>query len=222
MISEYKNSSEKQLPRRTFHRHSEEKRRQDLIQATMDCVCDLGLQAATVRNVAARAGVSSGLIRHYFSTKDHMIQAAYRATMSGMTASAKASVKDISGDPFLRLQLFVSANLGPPVVDVRTLTLWASFISLIHVDEEMAKIHHEGYLEFRKVLEDLVSDLFAETGKPCSRRDCIHYAIKINAIIDGLWLEGCLAEDMFESGELMEIGVEAVGAVIAINLKGSR
>lgn len=186
----------------------------------MDCVCELGLQATTVRNVAARAGVSNGLIRHYFSTKDHMIQAAYRATMSGMTASAKASVKDISGAPLLRLRLFVSANLSPPVVDARTLSLWASFISLIHVDQEMAKIHREGYLEFRKVLEHLINDLFADIGKPCSRQECIHHAIKINAIIDGLWLEGCLAHDIFESGELMEIGIEAAGAVIGIELGG--
>jgi len=186
----------------------------------MDCVCDKGLQAATVRNVAARAGVSNGLIRHYFSTKDHMIQAAYRATISGMTVSAKAAVKDIADNPALQLRLFISANLGPPVVDERTLSLWASFISLIHVDEKMAEIHRQGYLDFRKVVEGLIRNLFAEVDRPCSQQECERYAIKINATIDGLWLEGCLAHDIFASGELMEIGIEAVEAIIGISLRG--
>ncbi len=187
----------------------------------MDCVCDKGLQAATVRNVAARAGVSNGLIRHYFSTKDQMIQAAYRATISGMTAAAKTAVRNIENDPALQLRLFISANLSSPVVDERTLSLWASFISLIHVDENMAAIHREGYLDFRKVVESLISNLFAEVGRPCSQNECERYAIKINATIDGLWLEGCLAHDIFASGELMEIGIEAVEAIIGISLKGA-
>lgn len=204
--------------RRTFKRQPEEKRRQDLIKATMDCVCDGGLQAATVRNVAARAGVSNGLIRHYFSTKDQMIQAAYRATISGMTVSAKAAVKDITDNPALQLRLFISANLSPPVVDERTLSLWASFISLIHVNKKMAEIHREGYLNFRRVVEGLIINLFAEVDRPCSQQECERFAIKINASIDGLWLEGCLAHDIFASGELMEIGIDTVEAIIGVRL----
>lgn len=186
----------------------------------MDCVRDNGLQATTVRNVAARAGVTGGLIRHYFSTKDNMIQEAYRETVERITA-AKAVFEDVEDTAAVRMRIFIAANLTPPVLDERTLSLWASFISLIHVDEEMAAIHRDGYIGFRKVAEKLVCAVFAEAGRPVAQAECERYAIKINAILDGLWLEGCLVGDLFGDGELTEIGIEAVEAVLGIRLGGS-
>ena len=35
----------------------------------------------------------------------------------------------------------------------------------------------------------------------------------------GLWLEGCLAGDIFETNEITEIGVEAVEAIVGFDLK---
>ncbi len=205
------------LTRRPFKRAPQAERRHDLIQATMDCVRDLGLQATTVRNVAARAGVTGGLIRHYFSTKDHMIEEAYRETVVRITA-AKSVFEDVADTAAARMRIFIAANLTAPVLDDRTLSLWASFISLIHVDDKMAAIHRDGYIDFRKVVEKLVLALFAEAGRPISGAECERYAIKINAILDGLWLEGCLVGDLFEAGELTEIGIEAVQSVLGIQL----
>ena len=48
--------------RRIYRRESEETRREALIQATLDLVAEGGGQAATVRAIAGRAGVTAGLI----------------------------------------------------------------------------------------------------------------------------------------------------------------
>ena len=53
----------------SFRRAPDFDRRTDMIEATLDCIADLGIQATTVRAVAARAGVSNGLIRHHFTSK---------------------------------------------------------------------------------------------------------------------------------------------------------
>ncbi|TIO92590.1 MAG: TetR family transcriptional regulator, partial [Mesorhizobium sp.] len=37
-----------------------------------------------------------------------------------------------------------------------------------------------------------------------------------NAIIDGLWIEGCLASEMFSPGELAAIGIKAVEAELGL------
>ncbi|MCJ9673516.1 TetR family transcriptional regulator, partial [Neorhizobium sp. SHOUNA12B] len=79
------------MNRRTYHRASEAERREDLIAATLDCIAEFGIQGATVRQIAMRAGVTGGLIRHYFSSKDQMLQAAYRKVMAGMTEAAVAA-----------------------------------------------------------------------------------------------------------------------------------
>jgi AcrR family transcriptional regulator len=204
--------------RRSFRRAPGDERRLALIRATLDCVAEKGLQAATVREVAVRAGVTNGLIRHYFETKDHMIQEAYRTTMAEMTAMAKTAGQESAGSARTRLARFVTANLSAPVVDIKRLTLWASFISMIHVDAALAAIHREHYLAFRAELEPLVAAVLAEAGRPADKAACRSAAIKINAAIDGLWLEGSLAPELFSEGELVAMGIGIVEAILDIPL----
>ena len=44
-------------------------------------------------------------------------------------------------------------------------------------------------------------------------------AIACNAVIDGLWLEGGALPEAFEAGELPEIALQSVGAILGLNLE---
>ncbi|WP_282608675.1 TetR family transcriptional regulator C-terminal domain-containing protein [Pelagibius sp. Alg239-R121] len=206
------------MARRSFHHAPEGARRQDLINATLDCIAENGLQGATVRQIALRAGVTAGLIRYYFPGKDELVHAAYGETMNRMTGQVKFLAEQTASyehaNPRQRLALFVEASLSPPVVDARTLSLWATFISLIHVDPAMAAIHKESYLAFRNEVERLIASVFNDEGKSATKAELAKYAIAVNAVIDGLWLEGCLAGDMFAENDLVSIGIKAVEAVL--------
>ena len=103
--------------RKSFRREGEDKRREDLIAATLECVAERGLAGATVREIALRADVTPGLIRYYFPVKDDLIGAAYRAVMSRMTVQASDALKNADSDPRARLSAFVTANLGTPIMD---------------------------------------------------------------------------------------------------------
>ena len=48
------------MTRRTFHRAPEAERRHDLIEATLDCIAEFGLEGATVRQIAVN-GLLDGL-----------------------------------------------------------------------------------------------------------------------------------------------------------------
>lgn len=50
--------------------------RQSLLQATITVVARSGLRALTYRAVATEAGVSHGLVRHHFGSRDQLIAAA--------------------------------------------------------------------------------------------------------------------------------------------------
>ncbi len=116
------------MTRRTFQRAGEAERRQDLISATLDSISEHGLEGATVRDIAARAGVTGGLIRHYFTGKDQMVQAAYREMLATMTKTAIDAMADAGGDAHDRLHRFIVANVSPPIADPKALSLWAAFI----------------------------------------------------------------------------------------------
>ncbi|TPW29913.1 TetR family transcriptional regulator C-terminal domain-containing protein [Pararhizobium mangrovi] len=203
------------MTRRPFRRQSGDERRAALVAATIECIAEHGMHGASVREIAAQAGVSNGLIRHYFADKDSMVREAYRATMEEMTVMAREAATASSGSPRERLRLFVVANLTPPVLDAKRLTLWAGFIGIVHQDDRMAAIHDEAYAGFRAEVEQMVREVFAEAGRT---GDAARSAIKINALIDGLWLEGSLAPDLFADSSLGEMGVESVEAILDLPL----
>lgn len=204
------------MSRRSFHRASEAERRHDLIEATLSAIGELGVTGATVRQIAARAGVTGGLIRHYFDSKDQMVQAAYRSVMEGMAGAAAAALATVEDDPKKRLSAFVAANLSPPIADPKTLSLWAAFIGHVRVDPEFAAIHRDNYLSFLATLENLLSEFLASIGRPETRTACRRKAIAINGLLDGLWLEGSLAGDLFAHEELRGIALDAVESLLGL------
>ncbi|MDO6966280.1 TetR family transcriptional regulator C-terminal domain-containing protein [Rhizobium alvei] len=205
------------MTRRPFRHESEDVRRQDLIAATLDCIADYGIQGATVRQIAERAGVTPGLIRHYFVSKERMFQTAYREIMNTMFETASKASEEHGSDAIGRLKVFVLANFRPPIIDPRMLSLWATFISQIGVDPELASIHREGYLAFRDRLETLLQDVLTEAGRKPNQDDCRRMAIAINGMIDGLWLEGCMAGSLFREQELGDIALASVATLLGID-----
>lgn len=69
-------------PRR--QRLSEESRREQIIQATLTVVAQQGYEQASLSRIARQAGVSKGLVSHYFDDKDDLMEAAVRITANGL------------------------------------------------------------------------------------------------------------------------------------------
>lgn len=200
--------------RRKFSRQNEDARRSALIDAAIDLVADGGPAKATVRAIAEQAGVTPGLIRHYFSTKEALMRAAYAQVMDGMTEASLAVLATAPDRPEARLALFVAASLRAPVVDGRAMGLWAGFLHQMRQDEEMRAAHEAGYLHYRDLLQGLIAELPRAVVGARLRAD----AIACNAVIDGLWLEGSALPHAFAVGELEQIGLQAVGAILGLDL----
>lgn len=196
-------------------------RRADLIEATHAIIAEEGLTAATLRRVADRAGVSNGLIRHHFSNKAQMILAAYAALIERMTAPGRAALARLDLVPRARLAGFVRASLDPSVVEPRIFSVWASFISLVHVNPEMEAVHREGYLGYRTALEPLIGDVLADADGPRPGRARIAaLATQLNALLDGLWVEACLLPDDFAADTLAALALEGAGRILKTELEG--
>ena len=204
--------------RRTFRREGEAQRRDGLIAAALDCIADGGPGGATVRAIADRAGVTPGLIRHYFSTKEELLTAAYDRLMTRMTDD---SARLLTGDLLTarqRLSRFVAAAVTPPVVDARSMSLWAGFIHMVLKDETMRGTHSQTYLGFRDRLQDLIAAALTEMDQHLSPQRLRQLAIAGNAVIDGLWLEGCALPEAFADGELAQIALASVSAITGLDL----
>ena len=198
--------------RRKFTRQPEETRREALVLGALELMAEGGESAATTRAIAERAGVTPGLIRHYFATKEDLTRAAFAELMARMTAENRTVLAAAPQDPVARLAAFVGAALSVPVVDAGRFGLWATFIAQVAHDEGLRAVHRASYLAYRDTLEDLIAALPGCAGQA---RDL---AIACNGVIDGLWIEGCALPDLFSDGELARIGLRSVGALLGQNL----
>lgn len=205
--------------RRKFTRESAQQRKRTLIEATLELVAEKGVQGATVRGIADRAQVTQGLIRHYFSSKEELITAAFEHHMTQMTDLTFAPVADVKGSARDQLRVFVQSSLMPPVVDPRSIALWAGFLNKVQHDAQMKETHAKTYVQFRDRLEKLIRAALEEAGRETEPARLYQLATACNALIDGLWMEGGALPEAFAPGELSQIGLTSVGAIIGLPLE---
>ena len=120
--------------RQAFTRESADARRADLIDATAGVLAEHGLAGTNVRAICAKAGVSPGLLRHYFGGIDDLIVATYEATSDRMDAIFAGVVEGVGPDPRARLLAYLTASFRPPVTDPELLGAWTAFWALARSD----------------------------------------------------------------------------------------
>lgn len=196
------------MSRVTFSRETPDVRRAALIAAAADCLAELGPAGTSVRTICARAGVSPGLLRHYFSGVDALIAAAYRATCDQLEVTLDAAIAAAGSNPRDQLIAYLTASLRPPVTDSRVLATWTAFWSLIKTEPAMARIHDESYAAFRHRLEALL----AQCG--LAERETRSAAIGLTALVDGLWLELSLDPTTFGTDEAVRIATRWLDALL--------
>lgn len=205
--------------RRKFTRESAGQRKLALIAATLELVAEKGVRGATVRGIAERAEVTQGLIRHYFSSKEDLITAAFEHHMTQMTDLTFAPAASVKGSARAQLRVFVQSSLTPPVVDPRSIALWAGFLNKVQQDAQMKETHARTYIYFRNRLQELIRAALQEAGIVASSERLYQLATACNALIDGLWMEGGALPEEFAPGELSQIGLTSVGAIIGLSLE---
>jgi DNA-binding transcriptional regulator YbjK len=190
-----------------FRRSEPDARRLSLIEACARVLAREGIGGASVRTIAVEAGVSAGLVGHYFPGVDALIAATYAHTGARVDAALAAAVAAAGDNPRDRLEAFVTASFAAPIADPQLLATWIAFWSLVRARPEIAALHDEQYGGFRAQLEALL----AACGLPAAalRRT----AIAITALVDGLWLELCLSPQAFNADEAAAIARTAVARI---------
>lgn len=179
----------------SFRRADPDERRRSLVEATARCLARHGVAGTSVRSICAEAGVSPGLLRHYFAGVSDAIAEAYRWTGNRVAAALDEAVAGAGDDPRARLMAYLNASFRPPIATPELLATWLAFWSMTPVDSEIGALHAEIYGEFRGGIEALLRAVrpdLAEVRLP---------AVALTALIDGLWLELSLGRAPFTPEE---------------------
>ena len=155
-----------------------------------------------MRQVAAEAGVSAGLVRHHFEGMHRLVAETYRSTGKEIAAVVAAALEAAGSAPEARLRAFIDASLKPPLLDPERLAVWLAFWSLTRTDPQIHAIHAKVYAGYRRLLEEMIAALAREHGIAIEVRQS---ALALTALLDGLWLEHCLDPKTFSAAEAAAI-----------------
>ena len=159
-------------------------RRRQLIDAAIASIHEFGLADTTVARIARKAGVSPGIVHHYFTGKDDLLF----ETMRQLLADLRADVVERysrARTPIERLNAVINACFGDVQFSPEVVAAWLGLYGTARQSERLQAILT---IYHRRLRSNLVSDLRALVPPPEAAR----IAEGIGAMIDGLWVRYAL------------------------------
>ena len=161
-------------------------RRQQLIEATLESVAEVGLHATTINSISKRAGLSSGIISHYFGGKQGLIEATVRFLLNSLKTSLISKTQQpCSAEE--RLMFIVEANFS--IIQQQTISTktWLSFWAQSMHDEQLHRLQTVN-------AKRLYSNLAFSFKTLMPENDAKRAAKLAAGMIDGLWLRAVLSK----------------------------
>jgi AcrR family transcriptional regulator len=181
-----------------------EQTRTRLLEATITSIARDGISGASIERITDRAGVSRGLVRHYFGTKRTLLAAAFQLLADDYCGML--GMGDENAPPEMTAEERLCAAVVPPFERLKGgrdhQYAWFGFWALARSDQEIQRINHDVYDRIVHHLGGLVAAVCAERGREV---DAAAAGRGLAAMIEGAWLH-CL------------IGVEGVSVAEAERL----
>jgi AcrR family transcriptional regulator len=177
-------------------------RRRELGQALWRVVLRDGIEGASVRKVAAEAGVSAGSLRHVFPSQSELLSFAMQLIIDEV-ARRVAAADDTGGiraEVERRLEsLLVLDPETRAVIDV-----WLAFVARARVDESLRPLRDQTHAAVRRLCVESVETLQTH-GEARADLDVHREAERLHALIDGLAMHATLSPEVTSPARQTEI-----------------
>jgi AcrR family transcriptional regulator len=185
-------------------------RRERILQAMAQCVVEEGIQGASLRKVAKRANATTGMITHYYRSKNELIVEAlrsagarFRASLS--TAGVKPGVERLRKRFELRFQ-----NKNDEVPPWKYfLEYWAASTRSDDLRRHHVELSRAGTQNMRQDVEEAIKDGKADPGMdPSLAADITH------ALYYGLGILSTLDPDGYSEERAIDIYNTAIERIL--------
>ena len=173
-----------ELPPLRSRAQNREFRRESLIRGAIVAVAQHDLAAATVDIICRHAGVSRGLIAHYFDSKEHLLSVASEALFIQAIGIKRAIVEDESLTAFQKLNRVAKSSFEPPIYDPVDMAAWQAFTNASRSQD----IYKQPIADAGRDLRALFAPLFEQAAKDVGKSiDARQAAYGMTSLLDGLW-----------------------------------
>jgi len=181
-------------------------RRSQLIGATIATIGELGFAEASVIRIAKRAGVSPGIVHHYFADKNALLEAAMRELLAQLSRSVVRRLQQAS-TPRERINAIIDGNFTTDQFHTTTVGAWLAFWA--------QAVHNPALRRLRDInTSRLRSNLRHELKAFVPPERAAGAAFSLAALIDGLWLNSALSRKPIDAGQLSVIAKNHVRTLL--------
>jgi len=168
---------------------SRERRRAQLIEATMKCIARKGLGNTTLADVAQEAGLSQGIVNLHFKSKDNLL----RETLSSLAGEYRdqfdKALQRAGSAAADRLWALMELDFRPSICSSQKLAVWFAFWGEVKSRPTYRRMCDEWDSYYDSVVEGLCRELVEDAGYEDVEPRAVANAL--TAMTNGLWLS-CL------------------------------
>ena len=171
-------------------------RRAQLTEATARLIARSGIESATMREVAAEAGWTTGALTHYFADKRELLLTTFQTSLANRR---ELRPNDEDADPAAQLRASLEGALPLDESRRRHWMVTIAFCSQATGDAELAATQRDAYREFRAHVAALVKRCELADGRGAET-----YAERLIAVADGIAVQALFDEDGWPARRQLE------------------
>lgn len=196
-----------------YARKAPDERKRQLIESTISVLAEGGLSAFTVERIARHAGISKGLISHYFDGKDDLLAHAYEAMVADFDEIAETYFEGSDVAPRVALNAYVDAYFTRAAFGRTRLRAWLAVWEATAGSAVLTQIHKQRQDVFLRHLERLIAAVARQNGRNVNAPTA---ALMLDNMLTGLWIEWCLNPDMLSAADAIATARSFLEAQIGI------
>lgn len=164
----------------------EAQRRRSLIDATVDAIHERGYSDVTMAQIAKRAGVSGGLVHHYFGSKDQLLAATMRHLLTELGRAIRENLAKAE-TPRERISAIIAGNFAVDQFQPAVIAAWLAFYVQSRTTESNSRL-------LRIYAARLASNLTYNLRFFLARSEARRIAEGTASMIDGVWIRQALSD----------------------------
>lgn len=130
-------------------------RKRQITRAAYEIIAEKGYYNFTMMDIAQRAGVSSGLIHHYFKDKENMLVTLLREMQQNIRSVTEKAIEQ-SRDPVQQLDTFMTHAFDLVENEREYLYVTYDFLTQIKFNERMQRLISKIYRSYRETMVDVL------------------------------------------------------------------
>ncbi len=170
-------------------------RKQQLIDATVDCIYQYGLERTTVSRVTKAANLSGGIVNFYFQSKDKLLLGTLIAIRDEFEQEILQSTRK-EDSPVTALARLIDVHFNPAICRPEKIAVWHAFSSARRTRDEYNKICGSLEQKLLKLFCDQLTTLCQQSNNTLYEPAVL--ARSLTGIMDSYWQDYLYSPEEFD------------------------